>query len=308
MIFAVRSVPALGFTSLYVSLDNNLQTVRKLVKSHKTQAGLKISESVSANMLYYQGSAYSGQPSGAYVFRPDRSGRHEVSDSPVYSEVTGPLVNETVLELSDWAVLTSRTYADTQETEITWQVGPITGGREVVVVYTTDINNTGGEFFTDANGRQMMRRERREDTAEDEAGNYYPVTTRLELRAEAGQVVSLVTDRSQGGSSLHTGEMELMLHRRCTQDDWFGVGEALEEEAYGAGLVARGQHFLLSGASLSSVRLMMQEKVLTPRLSLVGADLSLEEWLTAEVEPYSALNNNISVPASVQVSLKSLQL
>ena len=128
MIFAVRSVPALGFTSVYVSLDNNLQTVRKLVKSHKTQAGLKISESVSANMLYYQGSAFSGQPSGAYVFRPDRSGRHEVSGSPVYSEVTGPLVNETVLELSDWAVLTSRTYADRQETEITWQVGPITGG------------------------------------------------------------------------------------------------------------------------------------------------------------------------------------
>merc|ERR1719150_2434737 len=105
-----------------------------------------------------------------------------------------------------------------------------------------------------------MRRVRREDTSEEEAGNYYPVTTRLELRAEAGQVVSLVTDRSQGGASLNTGQMELMLHRRCTQDDWFGVGEALEEEAYGAGLVARGQHFLLTGSSLSSVQLMLHRR------------------------------------------------
>ena len=39
--------------------------------------------------------------------------------------------------------------------------------------------------------------------------------------------------------------MELMLHRRLLVDDHWGVGEALNEMAFGEGLVARGKHYLL---------------------------------------------------------------
>ena len=39
--------------------------------------------------------------------------------------------------------------------------------------------------------------------------------------------------------------MELMLHRRLLVDDHWGVGEALNEMAFGKGLVARGKHYLL---------------------------------------------------------------
>ena len=39
--------------------------------------------------------------------------------------------------------------------------------------------------------------------------------------------------------------MQLMLHRRLLVDDHWGVGEALNETAYGEGLVARGKHYLL---------------------------------------------------------------
>lgn len=49
---------------------------------------------------------------------------------------------------------------------------------------------------------------------------------------------------------------------RCVDDDGYGVGEALKEEAYGVGLVARGQHFLYTGAS-AGARLLQQEKVIT---------------------------------------------
>ena len=52
-------------------------------------------------------------------------------------------------------------------------------------------------------------------------------------------------NESQGGSSLSDGEMELMVHRRLLDDDAFGVGEALNETAFGVGLVARGKHFLV---------------------------------------------------------------
>ena len=37
-----------------------------------------------------------------------------------------------------------------------------------------------------------------------------------------------------------------MVHRRCVEDDGYGVGEALEEEAYGAGLVARDPTYMAS--------------------------------------------------------------
>ena len=36
-----------------------------------------------------------------------------------------------------------------------------------------------------------------------------------------------------------------MLHRRLFNDDAFGVGEALNETAFGVGLVARGKHRVL---------------------------------------------------------------
>ena len=36
-----------------------------------------------------------------------------------------------------------------------------------------------------------------------------------------------------------------MLHRRLLVDDHWGVGEALNEMAYGTGLVARGKHYIL---------------------------------------------------------------
>ena len=148
------------------------------------------------------------------MFRPDSSGRQPISASdPLVTEVRGPVVNETFIRYADWAVVSMRQYSGQENvTEVTWQVGPLVDGKEVVMVYSTDLDTR--EFHTDSNGRQMIKRTYSEDTAELAAGNYYPVTTRLELRTGEEEAISLITDRSQGGSSLHPGEMELMVHRR----------------------------------------------------------------------------------------------
>ena len=41
--------------------------------------------------------------------------------------------------------------------------------------------------------------------------------------------MALLNDRSQGGSSLKPGRLELMIQRRMYADDGRGVGEALNE-------------------------------------------------------------------------------
>ena len=62
--------------------------------------------------------------------------------------------------------------------------------------------------------------------------------------------LTVLTDRAQGGASLASGEMEVMLHRRTLFDDQRGVAEPLNETMQGctncpsAGLIARGRHWL----------------------------------------------------------------
>ena len=46
-----------------------------------------------------------------------------------------------------------------------------------------------------------------------------------------------------------------MLHRRILNDDFLGVGEALNETAYGQGLVVRGRHSLILQAPATSARI-----------------------------------------------------
>jgi lysosomal alpha-mannosidase len=51
------------------------------------------------------------------------------------------------------------------------------------------------------------------------------------------------------------GSIEIMLHRRILHDDSLGVGEALNETAYGTGLVVTGKHILLVDRPSDSARL-----------------------------------------------------
>ena len=68
------------------------------------------------------------------------------------------------------------------------------------------------------------------------------------------------------------------VHRRLTHDDAFGVGEALNETAFGVGLVARGSHFVTTGG-LAQVRLLMQEKVLNSWIFFNRVNgISFDDW------------------------------
>lgn len=92
-------------------------------------------------------------------------------------------------------------------------------GKEIVSRVTTQIAS-GGRFYTDSNGRQTLLRRRdfrptwTLDVSEPVAGNYYPINSHIYVtddEANAETVVALVNDRSQGGTSLRDGQIELMV-------------------------------------------------------------------------------------------------
>ena len=214
---------------------------------------------VKMELLYYKGhrgnnSEFEFRASGAYIFRPDGDQAEPFGD-PLDTLVTeGPVVDEVHRTYSDnWVTQVIRLYHDEQLVEVEWVVGPVPVddgvGKEVIARYSTSINNEG-IFFTDANGRQMMERELNYrptyeiNMTEPVAQNYYPVNCKILIADDVNQL-GVLTDRSQGGASILEGSVELMLHRRLLDDDAFGVGEALNEKAFGKGLVAVGKHSII---------------------------------------------------------------
>jgi lysosomal alpha-mannosidase len=129
----------------------------------------------------------------------------------------------------------------------------------VITRFTIDGIDNKDIFYTDANGRQQIKRtlNKRSDyeydaTQEPISSNYYPVTSKIVVKDETAKTeVAVLNDRAQGGSVLKPGVIELMVHRREVADDHYGVDEALDETYYGKGLYARGQHYLTFGSSES---------------------------------------------------------
>lgn len=79
---------------------------------------------------------------------------------------------------------------------------------------------SAGRFYTDSNGRQTLVRKRDFrptwdlNVSEPVAGNYYPINSHIYLTDDQENpqaVVALVNDRSQGGTSLKDGQLELMV-------------------------------------------------------------------------------------------------
>lgn len=96
-------------------------------------------------------------------------------------------------------------------------------GKEVVTRYKTSLNSDS-VFYTDSNGREVIKRVRnfrptwKLSLDEPIAGNYYPVTSKISLRSDQDEL-AVLTDRAQGGASLRDGEIELMVRRNYSFGD-----------------------------------------------------------------------------------------
>lgn len=200
------------------------------------------------------------QASGAYIFRTNSSNFLPVAAGPATVDIiTGPIVNEAQQVIAaGWVTQVVSLWANQPHADFHWTVGPIPNGpapqgKEVVARYQTNLA-TKGAWKTDSNVREMIPRQR--DTRfswnytvyEPIAGNYVPVNARITTAdANTGTVLSVTTDRTQGGASMIDGSVGLMVHRRLQHDDSRGVGEPLNEPGLsfnGTGLIVRGTHRL----------------------------------------------------------------
>uniref|UniRef100_A0A8C2SJT5 Alpha-mannosidase n=1 Tax=Capra hircus TaxID=9925 RepID=A0A8C2SJT5_CAPHI len=228
------------------------------------------------------GNNLSSQASGAYIFRPNRNKPLFVSRWAQTHLVKASLVQEVHQNFSAWCSQVIRLYPRQRHLELEWTVGPIPvgdgWGKEVISRFDTGLA-TGGLFYTDSNGREILERRWRDwghrGVVCGIAAPHSPFTPQ-----DGNMQLTVLTDRSQGGSSLTDGSLELMVHRRLLKDDARGVGEPLNRE--GSGLWVRGRHLVLldkKGTAAASHRLQAEMEVLAPQVVLApggGARYRLE--------------------------------
>lgn len=110
-------------------------------------------------------------------------------------------------------------------------------GKEIVVIYEFSGIDNQKTWYTDSNGLEMQERKYNHRPTwdlkvhEPSAGNYYPVNIMMYIQDKSTQErVAILTDRTEGATSLKKGQLEFMVHRRLLFDDHRGVGEALDEK------------------------------------------------------------------------------
>lgn len=274
----------------------------------------KVVTALSQTFYWYNGSMgndSSHQASGAYIFRPNSSRVIPISSGSKMDVFKGPLVEEVRQVISPYISQVIRLYAGQRHAEFEYTVGPIPvgdkWGKEIITRFDTDIKSDQ-LFYTDANGREMQERKRnyrptwKLDITEPVAGNYYPVNSRMYINDSAKQL-TVLTDRSLGGSSMKDGSMEIMLHRRLLVDDHRGVNEPLNETGIlGKGLIVRGKLCLTLAPPKSSGALhreLGEKLLLEPVLAFAPNSLTFNEWTSQFNSLYSGMTRQL--PANVHL-------
>lgn len=247
LVFKAADVPAFGYKTFFINRGTSSLTSTKteprllddvvtigtdeLSVTFDTNGLLTeisvdgVTSKLSQNFWYYKGFAgnnreYKNRSSGAYIFRPNPETVEEIVGIDVAIEIIrGDLVDEVHQIFNNWISQVVRIYKTEKYVEFEWLVGPIPIeddiGKEIVSRFTTDVNNNG-VFYTDSNGREMIRRKRDArgtwnlEVNEPISGNYYPINARIVIE-EGFKRLAILTDRSQGGSSMIDGSLEIMV-------------------------------------------------------------------------------------------------
>lgn len=285
---------------------------------------------------YYTSYTKIGQQSGAYIFRPSEADQ-DLQTFPTNSSKTtlyiSDLVSEIHCTISSYVTQIIRLKKNSPYLELQYIVGPIPVdddvGKEIIIRYTSKQLKNNGIFYADSNGREFIQRQKGKratwDLVEHQpiAGNYYPVNTAIYIHDEVSSL-TVLSDRTQGGSSLSNGSIELMVHRRTTRDDARGVAEPIDEtddgissyppygeaKRRGKGIITQGMHRVMVGSArdgASNARSQMDSNF-SPMHLFFAAEPSYNSKVTVPFEKgsFSILKSNILPPNIMLITFAKL--
>ncbi|XP_070631241.1 alpha-mannosidase 2x isoform X1 [Bos indicus] len=192
---------------------------------------------VDMEFLVY-GTRSSKDKSGAYLFLPDGEAKPYVPrDPPVLRVTEGPFFSEVVacyehvhqvVRLYNLPASLSVLHPGVEGLSL--DVSSLVDirdyvNKELALRIRTDINSQG-IFFTDLNGFQVQPR--RYLNKLPLQANFYPMPVMAYLQ-DAQNRLTLHTAQALGVSSLHDGQLEVILDRRLMQDDNRGLGQGLKD-------------------------------------------------------------------------------
>ncbi|KAJ0440560.1 putative alpha-mannosidase [Helianthus annuus] len=281
--------------------------------SHYVNSRSAIDASLKQSYSFYAG--FDGttglQASGAYIFRPN--GTYPIgSQKQNITVLRGPIYDEVHQKIKSWIYQITRVYKNKEHAEVEFTVGPIPVsdrvGKEIATKISTTIKSNE-TFYTDSNGRDFIERIRdyRADwdleVNQPIAGNYYPINLGIYLKDEKSEL-SVLVDRSVGGSSIVDGELELMLHRRLLYDDGKGVAEAINETVCVGndcrGLAVQGKYYIRMDplGEGAKWRRSYGQEIYSPLL-LAFTEQDENKATNFQVSKFSGMDSTYSLPDNV---------
>ena len=308
-----------------VSIENDRWRLEFDSSSGELQSAYDVQFNVTypltLSFLYYKARVGRNGSSSPYSFAPDGDAIDLSPSARLTSVVHEPLAQSVTVNVSDWLTYTVRLVRPTEDSEllsraisVEYVVGPVPVddgvGKEVIVRYAVGGLNSSGVFYTDSNGREYQQRIRDHRSSwnltltEPVSSNYYPVVTTIGVLDELSRAsLYVLTDRSNGGSSLSDGCVELMVHRRLV--NYALAGEALDELQFGRGLVVRGSQSLLLGddrQTATDARLLQNRLYAPLSASYAPLDGSVHDYIAAYLTAAAYCNQ----PLPPHVELVSL--
>ncbi|CAK65951.1 unnamed protein product (macronuclear) [Paramecium tetraurelia] len=236
------------------SASEILLSVNPFPYTEDTLITLNSTKSFKLKYAYYQSYQQRDQADGAYIFRPSNNSKIMYGNISYTAIGYGRIMSLFRIVRTYTKSVVKNFYHQKETFDIQTYVDQIpvsdSIGKNIIMVIEVPNFNSNKTFYTDSNGLQFQKRivdyrpQYNYSMHENVSGNYYPVTSAIYIQ-DGQECVGLLNDRSQGGSSLENGQIEIMIQRRLLQDDSRGVGEALKEtDEKGNGLVQNIQHKL----------------------------------------------------------------
>jgi hypothetical protein len=259
--------------------------------------------------LVYQSYSGKDQQSGAYILRVDDVPPFPLSLSSHTDSSLGDVVSDIYQEFSyeeSQARLVGqhiRIFHDNDEylgnfVEFSQTVGPLPRkghGRELTAKFITSVNSSK-TCYTDSNGLRFLERSYTDGEFLPLPANHYPtVYASYFVDPETDSAIGYVWDRAHGVSCSY-GDAEVMLHRRCTEDDARGLVTPLDDTA-----VIDPVTRVVFGSRKEIMKLLYRQMYLLNFRPVVttGKASSEEKWTSSHKSNFSLLHSPL--PANIHL-------